>query len=456
MKHINDNFWANKIFPNIVNQYLEKWRDRFYLFDEKYPFFQVTKEEIAGDKISKAKASSILGKNINRIISESGNKIALFSPKDGENKNTLTAAELARWLITFQGYSGLSDKVIFGNEKYKSSKGWLFDIGAIYIKGNTLFETLLLNYISPYNERGNVENIQRPCWELESSDIIKSYLDEKDITNIASLYTVWSRGIYIDPDFNLNKPFSFEIVKLPDINHRDNFLEPMTIWKYNVSGENRDSYTPKKHFLNQSLWRSFGLLSIKDTNLQYRKPGVIDWLTYIDDIIGNRLSTIVAISMQDDGNATSWLPTDEVIDSIFINDLVLTDLDEGGWVPRINEVVEETKKIISRTYKTYINDIKEIRNISNGSYTQQMVESLYFKIDQPFRQWLASIQPEDNKDSKIQEWRVLLKKIVKAEAEVILHQGGTRDYLGIQKDGRIKNIATAYNSFDFWLRQQLK
>ena len=94
----------------------------------------------------------------------------------------------------------------------------------------------------------------------------------------------------------------------------------MTIWKYNVSGENRDSYTPKKHFLNQSLWRSFGLLSIKDTNLQYRKPGVIDWLTYIDDIIGNRLSTIVAISMQDDGNATSWLPTDEVIDSIFIND----------------------------------------------------------------------------------------------------------------------------------------
>ena len=399
---------------------------------------------------------SILGKNINRIISESGNKIALFSPKDEENKNTLTAAELARWLITFQGYSGVSDKVIFGNEKYTPSKGWLFDIGAIYIKGNTLFETLLLNYISPYNECGNVENIQRPCWERKSSDIIKSYLDEKDITNIASLYTVWSKGIYIDPDFNLNKPFSFDIVKLPDINHRDNFLEPMTLWKYNVSGKNRDSYTPKKHLLNQSLWRSFGLLSIKDTDLQHRKPGVIEWLTYIDDIIGNRLSNIVAISMQDDGNPQSRLPTDEVIDSIFINDLVLTDLDEGGWVPRINEVVEETKKIISRTYKTYINDIKEIRNISNGSYTQQIVESLYFKIDQPFRQWLASIQPEDDKDSKIQEWRVLLKKIVKAEAEVILHQGGARDYLGIQKDGRIKNIATAYNSFDFWLRQQLK
>ena len=30
-----EKLWANKIFPNIVNQYLEKWRDRFYLFDEK-------------------------------------------------------------------------------------------------------------------------------------------------------------------------------------------------------------------------------------------------------------------------------------------------------------------------------------------------------------------------------------------------------------------------------------
>ena len=27
-----EKLWTNKRFPNIVNQYLEKWRDRFYLF----------------------------------------------------------------------------------------------------------------------------------------------------------------------------------------------------------------------------------------------------------------------------------------------------------------------------------------------------------------------------------------------------------------------------------------
>ena len=448
--------WESGKFPDIVSHYLEKWRDRFYLFDKEYPFFQVRKEDIVADKISKAKASSISGKNINRTISESENKLALFSPKNGKNKEQLTASEVTRWLLTFQGYSGLSDKVIFGKEKYKVSKGWLFDIGAVFIQGTSLFETLLLNCILPFYDYGNLESIQCPCWEFASSDNINRYLFGSECTDLANLYTIWSRGIYIDPEYDLNKPFSFEIVKLPDINHQDNFLEPMTTWKYNTTGENKDSYTPRKHLLNQSLWRSFGLLAVEDRTGHFRKPGIIVWLGDIGDIIGNRLFNIISISMQDDGNATSWLPTDEVIDSILINDLVLADFNESGWVPRINEVVEETKTVISKVYKRYIEELKEIRNISNNNYTNQMVEMLYFKIDHPFREWLSSILPDDEKDPKIKEWRDLLKKMVKAEAKSILGHGGTRDYLGIEKDGRIKNIATAYNSFEYLLHQQLK
>ena len=52
-------------------------------------------------------------------------------------KNTLTAAELARWLITFKGIQDYPIRSFLEMKKYKSSKGWLFDIGAIYIKGNT-------------------------------------------------------------------------------------------------------------------------------------------------------------------------------------------------------------------------------------------------------------------------------------------------------------------------------
>ena len=38
--------WQRGKFPSVVRKYLETWKDHFYLLDEKYPFYQVTKEEI--------------------------------------------------------------------------------------------------------------------------------------------------------------------------------------------------------------------------------------------------------------------------------------------------------------------------------------------------------------------------------------------------------------------------
>ena len=40
--------------------------------------------------------------------------------------------------------------------------------------------------------------------------------------------------------------------------------------------------------------------------------------------------------MESDGNATSWLPVDEYYDTLDIDQYVLTDLQEDGWVFRID------------------------------------------------------------------------------------------------------------------------
>lgn len=137
-----DKLWDNGCFSEIVIKYLEKNYDKFYLFDDKYPFFQVVEDDISEDKISKKIASEIKGKSFNRKLSESNNKVSLFSPRyegsligEIDNKEKLEEDEIARWLIAYQGYTGLADKVIFGKNKYKASKGWLFDIGGIYVEG---------------------------------------------------------------------------------------------------------------------------------------------------------------------------------------------------------------------------------------------------------------------------------------------------------------------------------
>ncbi|MCC8081212.1 MAG: type I-E CRISPR-associated protein Cse1/CasA, partial [Lachnospiraceae bacterium] len=38
--------WKKGEFPEIVQEYLEAWRDHFYLFDDKYPFYQITPDEM--------------------------------------------------------------------------------------------------------------------------------------------------------------------------------------------------------------------------------------------------------------------------------------------------------------------------------------------------------------------------------------------------------------------------
>lgn len=457
LKNTWKNIWEDGTFPSILFEYLEKWHDRFYLFDEKYPFYQVTKDDIAPDKISKNKASIVSGKNINRLISESGNKIALFSPKSSEknNKEILTEAEVARWLITFQGYTGLADKVIFGKDKYKASKGWLFDIGGVYLKGNNLFETLMVN--SVLNNTHKLEiYFQNPCWEFSGEEVISQYFDSNIVDNIARLYTLWSRAIYINPDIDLSKGFECEIVKLPDVNHQNTYIEPMTLWRHNQNGENKNTHTPRKHAANVSLWRNFGLLigTLVDESKKY--PEIIKWKNYICTKHNVENIAICAVSMQDDGNATSWVPTDEILDSLLIDDYVLASTDDDkestNWVTIITEIVEDTQRMVGFYYKQFLMDVAEIRGIDKEKFYNKKLEEMYAIIDQPFKYWLASIQPDSDNYEKEAEWTDELHSMILEEADKIIEQRNPKDYVGKEQDKSVKNIFTTYNI----LRRRLK
>lgn len=450
--------WNKGKFPKIVNEYLEEWKDRFNLFDDKYPFYQVTEKEIDVSKINKSAPSEVLGKNINRRISESANKIALFSPKYSNdlNKEKMSQDEVARWLLTFQSYSGLSDKVIFGKEKYKASKGWLFDLGGVFLSSDNLFKTLLLNL-----QLKNFSNkIQKPCWEFSPEEVVQKQMSFEPIDNIAELYTVWSRAVCIK-DYSPENAFSMSIVKLPEVIHEDQFLEPMTIWRYNTTGDNKEKFTPRKHQMNKSMWRSFGLITETeseenpDPKNKKRKPGIIDWMNKISDFVDDKIIKINSISMEDDGNATSWVPTNEVVDHLYIDEAVFNDLEKEGWIYRINKVVDMTKEVVEFIYKGFLNDINEIRNLESKDFVNNGVELLYYEIDKPFRDWILSIDINDDKEKKITDWKNELSYLVFNQAEKIAKSSNSRDFIGISVDGTTKNIATAFNIFSVRLNKKL-
>lgn len=456
--------WNSKKFPDAVFKYLEQWHDHFYLFDDKYPFFQVLKQDIDSKKLGGKSPSEISGKNINRLISESNNKIAVFSPKDNvdNNKSSLTEPQLARWIITLQSYAGLADKTMFGTEKYKASKGWLFDLGGIEIIGANLFETLMLNCVL-VGDVQSPEKKQKPCWEYSGTENIENSFYETFIDNVSQLYTRWSRAIYINPDISIDKPISVSIVKLPDINHKNAFIEPMTVWQYNKEGENKDKYTPRKHRTEEAMWRSFGLLTsqeLYDGSVKNHKPGIMEWLNEIKhDIAGSSIS-LQAISMKDDGNSTSWVPTDEICDTLYIDEVVVTDNADDGWVYRINNEVEYTRSAIGFIYKQFLLDICEIRNRSKDDatkYSAKYISQAYFLVDQPFREWLANIKPKDSMNERCTQWRNTLHNILIDEAKGMLENATLRDFTGRPSDQSekesTKNIVTAYNVFTSRLKK---
>ena len=445
--------WNAKEFPKVVDEYLEKWRERFFLYDDKYPFFQVTKEVIEKDA---SKTENFFGKNINRLISESNNKTALFSPKNEDGKEYLKDDEVARWLITFQGYSGsFHERARSFSKDTSASYGWLYSLGGIYLKGKNLFETLMLNFTIGNNEKNNLLKIQKPCWEMDTVEKNVDLYFHNGIDNIASLYTLWSKEVVIDPNHSENLEFNCRMLMLPEIDNINNFLEPMSIW--NSDKNDKDKFSSRKHEANQAMWRNFGLLT--GENESARKPGVIEWINRLDDIsetmelgLSKQSITLCAVGMKAGGTASSKIPVDEIADTLNLKERVLVDTGDNGWIIRINKTITDTKASIDWALKIFIKDLLEIRNMEKSDVSRY-VEQFYFRIDLSFRNWIESIDIDNDKDTKEIEWRNVLKKAMKEYVDELVSNAGLRDYKGIETSTGVKNIATIYNSFLYRLNQ---
>ncbi len=308
--------------------------------------------------------------------------------------------------------------------------------------------------------------MQIPAWERSPRENVEAYFHNQ-IDNRASLYTSWSRAISFMDNYLEGEPFHCFIAKLPEINHVENFLEPMTCWQFNKAGDNKDKFTPKKHQQERAVWRNFNVLMGVglEEGERFQKPGIISWYqTVCEDNSMSQLRnfkvTINSVSMQDDGNATSWAPADEIIDEIQMETAVLIDNNKDGWIETINTLVNKTKEYIENTLIRFIGQIALIR-LNKDDYKQllnnekkykkhleeQERERLYLEIDQYFRNWLYEIDENDSTNEKSLEWYRTLKEVILNRGNEIFKNATFKDLKGIKKDNKLINIATAYNEF---------
>lgn len=464
-------------FTKAVTDYLKKHQTSFDFFGE-HAFYQVTQADydrfVPTEKQIKTGTGTVAIKQMNRLISESGNSINVFASASGNSKNQIELSELVRWLIMYENYTGVTDKTHIKTPKKFSNTGWVYGLNPVFVRGKNLFETLMLNL--KLADDNNLSP-QKPVWEYETID---EYIDERQKqvppTNLAALYTLWSRLIHIEWSEN-NQPTIFSAV-LPAFEKENVFIEPMTTWRKDkkASKNGADVFKPadkNSYNLGTAMWRNFGQyigLDDKQTKIQ---PGIISWLQELknDSLIDrDKPLNLVSIALVKDGIATSQMPMLEIYDDMTIKADVLFDTTKTGfWPQRIEDEITLTQNV-AKAYWAFALDIGRIRSAASdtkgklppnaSNYASHAEAKFYDQLNEPFKQWLASLTNEKDPETQITSWHNTLRNLTKNMAKQFLVTATPRDVRGIMltgKDGKthVLNVFTAENQLMAKLNKRL-
>ena len=450
--------WQLGRFPERpIRDYLEQWKDRFWLFHPTHPFWQVPtlSNGIAFD-----------GKKLNGERAESGNKTPLFQNISKTECAVLTYAQAARWLIYQNGYDERGGRPKAGN-KPRHGVGWLGQIGFVAVKGKNLYETLLRNMAFP-TEQDALQEKQIPCWERECAKTEQS-VEIVMPKNQAELLTLQSRRILLKRSETVPGVIGYEVLGGDYWDGENAFGEQMTLWRRTSKENEKVTYEPQQHEMGKQLWRE--LPSMLEP--EGRKPGVLIWNQKLQSlrILSEKeqiVISMVGIRYDDQGASVKDVYTDQL-------EMQLATLNDLGrkWTVRINREVqrcEETAKNIGTLCMELklaggldYNKVKGFKD--KQKVTEEARAQFYFAVDQPFRLWLRSIDPETDKlDEKADEWQEKARKLAAELGRQMVERAGNAAFVGHRvevktggkKDEKKTVLYTApkaYNSFLYNLRK---
>jgi len=431
--------WERGEFPHeIIAEYLAHFEERFWLFHPTQPFYQVS---------NLTEATLYTAAKLNGELSESSNKIRLFSKRTGERKDQLDFAESARWLIYVNAFDDTSAKP---KEKGLSSPGagWLGKLGLITAVGDNFFQTLLLNLVMLRDGADELWGVEQPIWEWDVRRSERTAITMPD--NPSALLTLQSRRLLLKRQ--AKSVVGFALLGGDFFARENAFAEQMTIWRApgKTKGEVPE-YSPRRHDASRQLWRDFSSLIAQREG--GRRPGVVNWLARLkgEGLISQkhiRFET-AAVKYGD----KDFFVDDVFSDSIALNTALLTDL-RNYWVERIADELELTEKLVQK-----FGELAQKITIASGDTgsngaRQAAKEQAYFQLDRPFRIWLEAINPEiDDIDEQCGKWWTAAQQIIRDLGRELVEQAGPKSFCGrTLREGASVHLYTAPEAFNRFLQ----
>lgn len=407
-------------------EYLEKYRERFYLFHPNYPFWQVSELKYGTEYDIKC----LMGN-----MKESNNKDTMhhFSVIDGKYLKELDYAEVARWLIYLNAYA-VNIKVtknVPGTENAIGT-GRLGRLGFIMVNGETIFEMLMFN-LCALRDGKEAWNVPKPIWERSNVEI-RQRIEIKPPDNLPELYTIQSRRILLNQSDG--KITGFNAIGGDYYDILNDTTEQMTLLcrrKPKKKGDEGD-ISPKKHSKEINAWREFPSLFVEGDI----KPGLVQWMEKLQNqklIDRKKVLTfkMTGLEYKDNNNSAYG---DIIDDALSMSADFLSELGKP-WIVRVKDQVEKCEKV-EQLFSFFAKDLAEIiyngDTKKNNSIKKVLASRYYFLLNNPFREWLVGINPKtDDKDKKQYEWERQSYLYAKRTVDEYIHKLDCAKFIHVMK-----------------------
>lgn len=419
--------YQNGAFPlPLLDAYFNKVEEAFFLVHPERPFLQVPQTQ---SFISQEDGKPIYAteKGLGALIgevAESGNKARLFP---GRQDADISLAEAARWLVYLNSF----DTAPSGTSKSgdgKTLKGfglaWLGKLGNIWAEGDSLFDTLMFNLVLAGSHIS--WDTCRPAWKADAPYTPHSLEDmQARPQDLCALYSQPFRKVRLHVNDQL-RVTGYQLWSGTGLDAANFLMEPMTVWAQ--ASDPAQGYKPKLHLPARQLWRDFAAL-FQQADGTGQVPGVISWLSQLKNrrLLQDGLFTLRVCGITYTNNTT----VDHVFsDALTVNAALLSDLGPAA-IRRVEAAVQAANGFVYQL-TLLMRKLSLARGDDvNSARLQDAVAQAFFLLDEPFRRWLAGIDPEQTDlDLALVDWVSTARGIVRFLGRQMVAAAGQAAFVG--------------------------
>lgn len=470
--------WEDGAPTEQMIEYLERWRDRFYLFGGRFPFMQVADLRTAKDAVS----------GLEKLIADVPNGEQFFTTRHGRALACIPPSEAARWLVHAQAYdpSGIrsgavGDSQVKGGKGYPIGPAWCGHLGLVWLKGKDLDETLVLNLIpaSTAALRGvdSSTNWGACSWEdPEPENSVRgdySLLDPagtpKELS-IPRLLTWHSRRIRLVGDLSgVTGVVLAQGDKLAPQEMR--LYEPQSLWRYSTPQSKKfktDVYMPRKFEAGRALWRNLPgtlptVITVQGVDKQPKQEFLPSaTLSFHYQLDNASIQTSYPKVMRIQAVGVTYGPQESTFEDIYSDELTLSvavmRVEREDLSAEIDRQVRLTEEV-ARDVGTLAANLARAAGESGdgaGDGARDRAKELFFSaVDSDFRAWLTQVDGlESARDVGCRWERTLRQHATDIQTELV-RGASSSAIIGRKVGNRYMNVGIAENYFRSALNKRL-